>query len=249
MVRQFLRLSRLALVVCCVLLGMAAVVRAFPPLPSSFWGSVELNGVDLPDGTLVEALIDGQVFAYGQTQTYQGYSVYTLDIPGDDASTAAVEGGQEGDVILFRVGGIPANEKATWHSGTNVSLDLAAASSATPLTPQPTRTPLPTQTPISSAPAPVPPAPAVVPTATDVPEAQAALTAPEPAGSESSPLAPAVETVASVESTGPAPASAETGATLPSPKTGGRLIYWIAIPAAVLSVCLVLGIRHLRKGE
>ena len=51
------------IIVSLVVLALPTTVQAFPPLPSSFYGSVTLNDGDLPEGTLVEALIDGQVYA------------------------------------------------------------------------------------------------------------------------------------------------------------------------------------------
>lgn len=115
----------------CLLLALLAFpagrVAAFPPLPSSFYGPVKFNHASPPDGTSVEALINGQVFAFATTQTYQGNAVYSLDVPGDDSTTAAIEGGREGDQVSFRIGGQLAEQTATWHSGTNVEMALSAA--------------------------------------------------------------------------------------------------------------------------
>jgi hypothetical protein len=129
----------------------ARPVLAFPPLPSSFYGIVKVNGANVPDGTPVEALIDGQVLVKGLTQSYQGDSVYTLDIPGDQTDTAVLEGGRDGDTIQFKIGGVLADQTGTWRSGTNVQLDLSAASTATLTAPENTATPRPTQTATSAA--------------------------------------------------------------------------------------------------
>lgn len=136
-------------VVCLAVLALPADVQAIPPsLPSSFYGTVKINGANTPDGTMVEALINSQVVAQGSSQTYQGDSVYSLDVPGDDSSTTSLEGGREGDAIVFRIGGIMSNEQGAWHSAANVALNLTVDSETTLNTPMPTRTPLPTQTPI-----------------------------------------------------------------------------------------------------
>lgn len=123
-------------------------VQAVPMLPSSFYGKVLVNNASVADGTEVQAWINGQMFASGLSQPYQGSSYYSLSIPSDDTQTAVVEGGREGDIIQFKVGGLVAAETGTWHSGTNIELALTVTTSATPIPPQPTRTPLPTQTPI-----------------------------------------------------------------------------------------------------
>jgi hypothetical protein len=158
-VNRSLRFLVPVLIVSFLLLSTSGAVYAFPPLPSSFYGTVTLNGANVPDGTLVQALIHDKVVANSQTQTYQGDSVYSLDISGDDTSSAAVEGGVDGDTISFRIGGIQASQAGAWRSGVNVSLDLTASSADTPLPPQPSRTPLPTRTSIPVPPTRVPPTP------------------------------------------------------------------------------------------
>jgi hypothetical protein len=138
-----------SLILACLSPLLAAVpALAFPPLPSSFYGTVEVNGDNVPDGTIVRALIDDQVYAEGRTQTYQGDSVYSLDVPGDDTATAARDGGHEGDTIQFEVGEVLADQTGTWHSGANVELNLAASATGPLATPPPTPSPVPTRTPI-----------------------------------------------------------------------------------------------------
>ena len=133
----------------CLLISLPAL--AIPPLPSSFYGRIKFNGGNVPDGTLVRALINGQSFAEGRTQTYQGDSVYSVDVRGDDADTAAVDGGREGDAIQFEVGGALAAETGTWHTGTNAEVNLTVTSAGGPAAPPPTVPPVPTQTPIAVA--------------------------------------------------------------------------------------------------
>ncbi len=141
---------RIRLIIFLILLSALylpyAPVQAFPPLPSSIYGVIKVNGANVPDGTRVEAMVDGAVVAYAASRTYEGSSVYSLDVPGDDSSTAAVEGGREGGVITFRVGGVAARETGTWRSGTHAQLDLSVTAATAIASPQPTRTPLPTQT-------------------------------------------------------------------------------------------------------
>lgn len=117
------------------------VVQAFPPLPSSFYGSIKLNGANLPAGTTIQALINGEVYATSTIELYQGDSIYSLIVPGDDLGTIEVEGGVEGSVISFRVNGEYASQTATWQSGTNEVLDLTITSSTTPVAPTSTPTP------------------------------------------------------------------------------------------------------------
>ena len=115
-----------------VLAIQAPPVLAVPPLPSGFYGTVKLNGANAPVGALVSATIAGVPYAYATVQMYQGDTVYSLDIPGDDPATRGViEGGVPGDTVVFLVNGSPARETAPWQSGTNVGHNLNLTSSHT----------------------------------------------------------------------------------------------------------------------
>lgn len=139
-------------------LALSAVrpALAFPPLPSSFYGHVTLNGGNAPEGAVVRALINGQPYAETRVQMYEGASVFSLDVRGDDADTPERDGGQEGDVIQFEVGGVLAAETGVWHSGVNVELSLSLAGPDALQTPPATVPPPPTQTPIALEPTPTP---------------------------------------------------------------------------------------------
>jgi hypothetical protein len=125
--------------ICLISLFMARPALAVPPLPSSFYGTVKIDHANVPDGTLVKALINGQVYAQIKTLTYQGDSVYSLDVLGDDTDTTVVDGGVDGDTIVFMIGEEVADQTGIWKSGTNVNLDLTASTQA------PTVAPIPTQ--------------------------------------------------------------------------------------------------------
>ena len=115
-----------------------------PSMPSSFYGTVTLNGENVPAGTTIQAVINGQVVATRQSQVHEGVSVYTIDIPSDDPGSTRMTGGRPGDTITFSVNGLEANETTTWRSGTNNEHHLTVL---TPATHEPTTTPrLPTQT-------------------------------------------------------------------------------------------------------
>jgi len=107
------------------------VVEAAPPLPSSFYGTVLVNGANVPDGTVVSAWIDGVNYVDFETITFEGASVYSFDVPGDDPDTPEKDGGIEGDTIVFMIGSDTADQTATWHTGTNVELNLTATSEPT----------------------------------------------------------------------------------------------------------------------
>ncbi len=108
--------------------GAAPLRAAAPPaLPSSFWGSVALDGRPLPAGTMVTALVDDLAAGQASVRLASGQAMYTLNTPGDDPSTAAVEGGSAGSIVTFAVDGFLYPQQAPWASGTSTRLDLAAS--------------------------------------------------------------------------------------------------------------------------
>jgi hypothetical protein len=140
------RISFLSLIVFIISLFITNPALAIPPLPSSFYGTVKVNQANVADGTIIQALVGGQVVAEGFTQIYQGESVYALDVRGDDPDTAIQDGGREGDVIQFKIGGAAADQTGVWHGGTNANLNLTASATVPIITPQATPSPVPTQT-------------------------------------------------------------------------------------------------------
>lgn len=110
-----------------VLAGILAVTPALaiPPMPSSFYGIVSINGASVAQGTRIDAYIHGVSYAHTFSIVYQGNSVFALDIPGDDPATPdIIEGGKEGDLIQFKIGIHIFDQTGLWHSATNVSQNL-----------------------------------------------------------------------------------------------------------------------------
>ena len=109
-----------------LLLINVTLVLAVPPTPSSFYGTVKDGGANVPDGTPVQAWIDGA--EYGSTTTITdgqtGDSVYTMDVLGDDPDNPGKDGGEAGDTIIFYVDGRQAPQTGDWQTGTNVELNL-----------------------------------------------------------------------------------------------------------------------------
>jgi hypothetical protein len=96
----------------------------------------------------VRALIDGQAYAEARTQTYEGSSVYSVDVKGDDTDTPERDGGVEGSVVSFEVGGVLVEQKGSWRAGTNVELNLIGSTAGALEPPSAPRPSVPTQTPI-----------------------------------------------------------------------------------------------------
>jgi hypothetical protein len=243
-------------IICTMLIGMLASLfiylpaLAVPQIPSSFYGTVKVNGSNVPDGTSVQALIDGKVYADVLTQTYQGDSVYALNVTGDDTDTTVKDGGREGDTVQFKIGEVLASQTGVWHSGTNVTLNLTASSTspiATPLatlTPVPTQTAIPTLKPTTIPPTLTKPATATATTAVQLsavpPTAsQAALTPTSSAGPSLAATQPPQPTSVSSAATQPIPTSAKSEKT--SSKGTGSLVTVAVVVMVILVVMMIIG--------
>ena len=130
-------LFRTLILAFALLFTSFTLVKAQPPLPSGFYGTAQVNGENVPEGTIVGAWIDGVQYATTDTIMYEGFSVYSFDVPGDDPATSGlIEGGVAGDTIVFKIGDIEALQTGTWSSGSNVNLDLSTQAVTVTANPQ-----------------------------------------------------------------------------------------------------------------
>lgn len=97
-----------------------------PPMPSSFYGIVKMNGSNVPSTTKVSAWINGIKYSEETVIMYNDDTVYSLDVPGNVAGTPEIEGGKPGDTIIFFIGNQVANQTDVWQSGSNTELNLSA---------------------------------------------------------------------------------------------------------------------------
>jgi subtilisin family serine protease len=105
--------------------GAVDFAASFALVPVGLSGSITLDGVPAPDGTLVEAIAGGTVCAQSATFSEGGRSVYALFVP----VTRLVPGcGAEGALIDLTVNGAPVAQ-VLW-TPTAVSIDLDTASAA-----------------------------------------------------------------------------------------------------------------------
>jgi hypothetical protein len=211
---------------------------AVPQIPASFYGTVKVNGANVPDGSSVQALIDGKVYADVLTQTYQGDSVYALNVTGDDTDTTVKDGGREGDTVQFKIGGVLANQTGVWHSGTNVTLNLTASSTSPIATPLATLTPIPTQTAIPTL------KPTTIPPTLTKPATATATTAVQPSAvpPTASSLAvtqPLLSTPVSTETKQPEPTSASSN-NQPG-KSTASLVTVAVVVMVILVVAMIIG--------
>ena len=136
-------------IACLVASPAAAPAFALPPPSSSFHGTIKADGQNVEEGSFIIALINGDAYASTFTEIDQQNSVYFLEVPGDDPDTPEIDGGREGDTVQFEFVGVLADQTGTWHSDTDVELNLTVSGFEAPATPTPTPTlqPTPTRTP------------------------------------------------------------------------------------------------------
>ncbi|MGC8826548.1 MAG: DNRLRE domain-containing protein, partial [Anaerolineae bacterium] len=177
----------LSLLLLAVTAGLAL---AAPPPPNTFFGTVLVNGVRVPDGTLITAyvldgttpVICGTAFTFTPAPPGPQTSVYTVNVRGDDDAVPGKDGAYEGDTVYFRIGpwenSVNADQTGVWHSAASTELNLTATAEPTPtptftVSPTPTRTFTPSATPTAT---PTGATPTPTPTSTPTPTATATPT-------------------------------------------------------------------------
>jgi hypothetical protein len=98
-----------------------AAAETPPLLPSSYWGTVKLNGENIEAGEIITAWMDGRQVASAEVTIFNEESVYSIKVPWD---LEMVE-----ETVLFFLDDFQSNETGTWVSGTNTELNLTFTSS------------------------------------------------------------------------------------------------------------------------
>ena len=136
---KLIRITTVVLMIITLLLANVSPALALPPLPSTFSGTVLVNGVGSPAGTLISAWINGVKYAEVPVTIYLGVTYYGIDVPGDDPATSGtIEGGIEGQTIVFHIGALVAQQTGIFHSGDPQNLNLTAVSAPTDISLSPT---------------------------------------------------------------------------------------------------------------
>ena len=158
--RKLKRGTKLGAIIWLAAVVLALVVpaeAAAQEVPCRFYGTVQVDGAYVPDGTVIIAHIEGAGQWTTESFTYEGASVYRLDIPPDDPATPQEDGGVDGDSvnfwIRFAASDLPATIASTWQEAAALEVNLEATSTGTP-TPSPTPTPELTPSPVIPTPTP-----------------------------------------------------------------------------------------------
>ena len=104
----------------------AAPTPTMPPassMPCRFRGTIQLNGANVADGTIVTAIIAGDEYTTMTPAEGYGPSTYAIKIiPPEGTSYTA------GAVVTFKIGDYTAVQTGSWVIGGNVELNLTASS-------------------------------------------------------------------------------------------------------------------------
>ena len=108
-----LRLLALLAVVALVLFPAIAFAQGAPQLPCAFHGTVQVNGANVADGTVITATIGNDT--YTATTSDSTYRVVIAQPEGKS---------YDGMTATFKIGSDTAKETGTWQMGGNVALNL-----------------------------------------------------------------------------------------------------------------------------
>lgn len=98
------KLAGILIIISVLTVLVPSTVLAVPQFPMQFFGNVIIAGVPAPDGTLIEAKIDGIVYASTTVKDGKyGYDPIFL-VPADDPETPEKEGGANFETIEFYIG-------------------------------------------------------------------------------------------------------------------------------------------------
>lgn len=199
-------------------LGAALAGAQLPP--TRVFGTVTVDGQPAPAGTVVQAFVGEKQCGEGMVRRISddlplGYVV-------DVAGATQVEGcGTDGATITFRVGGVPANETATFATGTFIRVDLTVRGQVA------------TPTPGAPTPPPFGAEPAATPTAVASPGA-ASPTPAGPGGATETPAA-TVTAIATTEPALPVRTATPAGSAQESGGGGGGLVLAVVAALALLA--------------
>jgi hypothetical protein len=121
-----LRLLALLAVVALVLFPAIAFTQGgAPQLPCAFHGTVQVNGQDVADGTIITAMIGNATYTT-TTPSAAGASTYKIVI----AQPTGVN--YDGMTVSFKIGNATASQTGTWQMGENLTLNLTKGVPITP---------------------------------------------------------------------------------------------------------------------
>ena len=120
------KLRAAVLLAVVALLLFPAMALAQPELPVRFHGTVEVDGADVADGTVITATIEGESFTTTTPAVY-GASTYAIKLVPPEGTEFT-----DGATVTFMIGSDSAAQTGTWSPGDNTELNLSAGEAPVP---------------------------------------------------------------------------------------------------------------------
>ena len=115
------------LMVAAALLILPCTASADDPLICRFTGTVTLDGANVPDGTVITAIVEDDEYTTA-TPTGYGPSTYSITIYPPDGTSYP-----DGTAVSFRIDGHAADQTGILQNGQNIRRDLTASAGSTPI--------------------------------------------------------------------------------------------------------------------
>jgi len=109
------------LAVVVLLLFPAMAFAQGPQLPCRFYGTVQVDGANVADGTSITATVGNETYTTVTATTVYGPSTYALKIVPPEGTEFPA-----GAQITFMIGAVAAGETGTFGAGSNVELNLSS---------------------------------------------------------------------------------------------------------------------------
>ena len=126
MIKNITRTITVVLLTSAALLLFTVTASSDSAPACYFAGTIKLDGINVTDGTIITATIEGVEYAT-TTPTGYGTSTYALAIQ-PEAGTYYTDG----TVVSFKINAYAADQTGTWQAGQNIRLDLTASTTASP---------------------------------------------------------------------------------------------------------------------
>lgn len=124
-----------------LILILSATAQDMPSLvPEAYWGTALIDGIPAPKDSEITAEIQDTGEIVGRAKVMNDTGLYSLDVIFDNDRTKEDEGAEEGQLLLWRINGIPCDIPAPGtdpaNSGNvNANFTLSAGGEATTLPP------------------------------------------------------------------------------------------------------------------
>lgn len=117
-----------------LVLMVAAALLIFPCIASAedqpicrFTGTVTLDGANVPDGTVITAIVEDDEYTT-TTPTGYGPSTYSIAIYPPEGTSYS-----DGTAVFFKIDGHAADQTGILQNGQNIRRDLTASAGSTPI--------------------------------------------------------------------------------------------------------------------